>query len=217
MLTEGVGGRQPLLLDVRNSYEWDAGHFEGAQRPLEVGPIPWKGGVGGGGQAWECPERSIQAVLSAFGWAASTAKHASLAQPPFVKVAETAPPSAFPPPCTTAGQLPRNAYRGAAPAAAAVPGGQALPAAACCHLLRHLCVPCVFLACLAPANFLLRELYPTCMPCSSSRGEAGLSVSPRPCPLCACQQGADPDTPVMIYCTGGIRCDVYGTYLRKKG
>jgi hypothetical protein len=21
----------------------------------------------------------------------------------------------------------------------------------------------------------------------------------------------------MIYCTGGIRCDVYGTYLRKKG
>jgi len=30
-------------------------------------------------------------------------------------------------------------------------------------------------------------------------------------------QSADPDQPVMIYCTGGIRCDVYGTYLRKKG
>lgn len=27
----------------------------------------------------------------------------------------------------------------------------------------------------------------------------------------------DPDTPVMMYCTGGIRCDVYSTYLRKKG
>lgn len=32
-----------------------------------------------------------------------------------------------------------------------------------------------------------------------------------------CLQNADPDQPVMIYCTGGIRCDVYGTYLRQKG
>ncbi|KAL4857835.1 Rhodanese-like domain-containing protein 8 [Chlorella vulgaris] len=30
-------------------------------------------------------------------------------------------------------------------------------------------------------------------------------------------EDADPERPVMIYCTGGIRCDVYGTYLRKKG
>ena len=37
MLAEAQSsGRQPLVLDVRNSYEWDAGHFEGAQRPLEV-------------------------------------------------------------------------------------------------------------------------------------------------------------------------------------
>jgi rhodanese-related sulfurtransferase len=37
MLAEAqTSGRQPLVLDVRNSYEWDAGHFEGAQRPLEV-------------------------------------------------------------------------------------------------------------------------------------------------------------------------------------
>eukprot|EP00798_Chlamydomonas_sp_ICE-L_P006427 gene6427-3055_t len=28
---------------------------------------------------------------------------------------------------------------------------------------------------------------------------------------------ADPDTPVMMYCTGGIRCDVYSAFLRKKG
>ena len=48
-------------------------------------------------------------------------------------------------------------------------------------------------------------------------------VSPAPTP-CSCAslcllwtQDADPDQPVMIYCTGGIRCDVYGTYLRKKG
>ncbi|GLI62237.1 hypothetical protein VaNZ11_004832 [Volvox africanus] len=27
----------------------------------------------------------------------------------------------------------------------------------------------------------------------------------------------DKDTPVMMYCTGGIRCDVYSTFLRKKG
>jgi hypothetical protein len=24
------------------------------------------------------------------------------------------------------------------------------------------------------------------------------------------------DTPVMMYCTGGIRCDIYSTYLRQK-
>jgi len=30
-------------------------------------------------------------------------------------------------------------------------------------------------------------------------------------------QEADPDTPVMMYCTGGIRCDVYSAYLKKKG
>ena len=26
---------QPIVLDVRNGYEWDAGHFEGAVRPNE--------------------------------------------------------------------------------------------------------------------------------------------------------------------------------------
>ena len=27
---------KPIVLDVRNDYEWDAGHFEGAERPVEV-------------------------------------------------------------------------------------------------------------------------------------------------------------------------------------
>ena len=27
--------QKPVVLDVRNAYEWDAGHFEGAQRPVE--------------------------------------------------------------------------------------------------------------------------------------------------------------------------------------
>lgn len=27
--------KQPVLLDVRNGYEWDAGHFQGAERPVE--------------------------------------------------------------------------------------------------------------------------------------------------------------------------------------
>lgn len=37
MLSEGAtNGKPPLVLDVRNSYEWDAGHFVGAERPLEV-------------------------------------------------------------------------------------------------------------------------------------------------------------------------------------
>lgn len=32
---------KPVVLDVRNSYEWDAGHFKGAERPLEVcNPLP---------------------------------------------------------------------------------------------------------------------------------------------------------------------------------
>jgi rhodanese-related sulfurtransferase len=30
-------------------------------------------------------------------------------------------------------------------------------------------------------------------------------------------EGADPETPVMMYCTGGIRCDVYSAYLKAKG
>ena len=25
----------PVLLDVRNGYEWDVGHFKGAQRPVQ--------------------------------------------------------------------------------------------------------------------------------------------------------------------------------------
>ena len=29
-------------------------------------------------------------------------------------------------------------------------------------------------------------------------------------------QGVSPDAPVMMYCTGGIRCDIYSTYLRRK-
>jgi predicted sulfurtransferase len=35
MLANGINGKRPIVLDVRNSYEWDAGHFEGAERPLE--------------------------------------------------------------------------------------------------------------------------------------------------------------------------------------
>jgi predicted sulfurtransferase len=34
-LNNGVDGQKPVVLDVRNSYEWDAGHFVGASRPLE--------------------------------------------------------------------------------------------------------------------------------------------------------------------------------------
>ena len=33
-----------------------------------------------------------------------------------------------------------------------------------------------------------------------------------PAPL----RGRTEDTPVMMYCTGGIRCDIYSTYLRQK-
>eukprot|EP00891_Asterochloris_glomerata_P000295 jgi/Astpho2/295/e_gw1.00010.86.1_t len=32
----GADQHQPVLLDLRNGYEWDAGHFHGAARPLEV-------------------------------------------------------------------------------------------------------------------------------------------------------------------------------------
>ena len=34
----GLGLRNAVILDVRNGYEWDAGHFIGASRPLEVRP-----------------------------------------------------------------------------------------------------------------------------------------------------------------------------------
>lgn len=32
----GAGGDDVVVLDVRNGYEWDAGHFQGAERPNEV-------------------------------------------------------------------------------------------------------------------------------------------------------------------------------------
>ena len=35
---EGSSSRGAVVLDVRNAYEWDAGHFVGAARPLEVSP-----------------------------------------------------------------------------------------------------------------------------------------------------------------------------------
>ena len=31
-------GARRVVLDVRNGYEWDAGHFQGAERPVEVQP-----------------------------------------------------------------------------------------------------------------------------------------------------------------------------------
>ncbi len=36
-------------------------------------------------------------------------------------------------------------------------------------------------------------------------------------PLPAALEGRDPETPVMMYCTGGIRCDIYSAYLRTRG
>ena len=35
---KGSSSRDAVVLDVRNAYEWDAGHFVGAARPLEVRP-----------------------------------------------------------------------------------------------------------------------------------------------------------------------------------
>ena len=37
----GADQQQPVLLDLRNGYEWDAGHFQGAARPLEVRALWW--------------------------------------------------------------------------------------------------------------------------------------------------------------------------------
>lgn len=36
----GDNTHEVVVLDVRNAYEWDAGHFVGAQRPLEVSIAP---------------------------------------------------------------------------------------------------------------------------------------------------------------------------------
>jgi hypothetical protein len=45
--------------------------------------------------------------------------------------------------------------------------------------------------------------------CQTPTEAAGGAV---PAPL----RGRPGDTPVMMYCTGGIRCDIYSTYLRQK-
>jgi len=54
-LAPGAPGR-PVVVDLRNSYEWDAGHFDGAERPSESvfgqTPVaPGGGGAGGGSGA----------------------------------------------------------------------------------------------------------------------------------------------------------------------
>jgi len=92
-MLEAEGGERPVVLDLRNNYEWDAGHFEGAERPSES-------------NFCETP------VLEGSGTGASSA-----AEPPL------------------------------------------------------------------------------------------------PAPL----KGVDRDTPVMMYCTGGIRCDIYSVALREQG
>eukprot|EP00873_Tetraselmis_striata_P040615 jgi/Tetstr1/460879/TSEL_006037.t1 len=96
---------RPLVLDVRNNYEWDAGHFEGAARPVEA--------------------NFCETPTDLSGDAAAEAAAAE-----------------------------------AAAAAAAAAGEEALP--------LHL-------------------------------------------------RGVDKGAPVMMYCTGGIRCDIYSAYLQKHG
>lgn len=46
--------QRPVVLDLRNSYEWDAGHFVGAERPLEVCQGDWSLTLGPAGA--DCPQ-----------------------------------------------------------------------------------------------------------------------------------------------------------------
>ena len=114
MLLQHEGGEEgsekkprPIVLDVRNAYEWDAGHFEGAERPLED-------------NFCETPTDALLAAAEESGEEdESEAKDADDAEPP-------------------------------------------------------LAVPAL------------------------------LASAPK-------------DAPVMMYCTGGIRCDIYSAHLRQKG
>lgn len=133
MISEGkAAGKPPLILDVRNSYEWDAGHFEGAERPLEVR------GAG--------PAARLQPGLSLAGWREPGAWRGRVR---LAVVGRPAAPLAAPhtlnawtqhwavPPQSSvlhltkclihrcsAGQLPRDAHRGAAHHGAALPRGR---------------------------------------------------------------------------------------------
>ena len=59
MAPQGPSLQRPILLDVRNGYEWDAGHFDGAARPLEVAQPP---------AAWDLPVLTNPAAAP---WAAA--------------------------------------------------------------------------------------------------------------------------------------------------
>ena len=129
---EAVRRRGVVVLDVRNGYEWDAGHFVGAERPAEV----------------------------------------------------------------------RSSVRRSRSVAAGSPDGHLpninqTPASCCAETARMDAAPMS----VAAAQDAFRET-PT---------EATGAAIP------AALTGVPADTPVMMYCTGGIRCDIYSTHLRKQG
>jgi rhodanese-related sulfurtransferase len=144
----------PLILDIRNSYEWDAGHFEGAERPLEV--RAWVGGRGGaeGCIGLLCWKKGVgwASALCMVGWGEAVWMFNTC-------IAE------------------RD------------------PVCACAFFSLH----CMLYVCVLQDEF----------------NETPTEATPTRLP--AQLEAAEPDTPVMMYCTGGIRCDIYSTYLKQKG
>ena len=138
MLAEGQRiGRKPLMLDVRNSYEWDAGHFEGAARPLEVRSAaaaaapavslhlscPWLPAVHGVHRACLRYRRHPSSHLGTHGQGANECHLLTVLLPPCCTARCTA----------TAGQLSRDSHGSPAHRGARLPGGE--------HLLCLLCQP----------------------------------------------------------------------------
>lgn len=132
-----------IVLDVRNDYEWDCGHFEGSARPTN--------------------QRFRETDLSAPG------------QPLHDK-----------PKCALSPSRPRSWLlpRGAPP----------------CSDPRRRSRP-------SPDSSLCPCLVAPCRRAHEARARALMSGA----------HGRRRDTPILMYCTGGIRCDVYSAKLRQEG
>lgn len=152
--TAQAPARHPVVLDVRNDYEWDAGHFEGAARPAEeeFADTP----VGLGGRDLPAPLEGVDPETPVMvGWG-----------------------------CAGSEQRMRK-----------------------CHvtpMIRRViaCVPnCAVLCCLP---LLCWSTNVRMLQCRRHQVHA-FPPPPRP------------SSHAQMYCTGGIRCDIYSAMLRQKG
>ena len=161
--------RGVVVLDVRNGYEWDAGHFVGAERPAEV-CVPLK-----------CFKNAC---------VVSSGKFAHVAH------------------------MVCNGFRLSMPAkdmSLRLDGLSASVKESAVFQFHHVYS-------ILTTHFLLKRRHViSCRRLSSQDAFRETPTEVTGAAVPAALAGLPPDTRVMMYCTGGIRCDIYSAHLRKQG